>query len=276
MTGSESARASGESQGASGAEPAGTVPTSAGAAVPATSGPLRFEALVDRAKTDSARRWNTGFIVTGGLLVAVAAAGIAALVVTGFGSWFTIALVAVFGVAAVGMIVTSVLRGRILRVLAGPGAVACRVTDTGVTLANSPEIAWGELVFVGVLNDRPRTNRLKNVPVYGWAGRAALKAGNGTILCELAVRDGEALRARFTDPAGAKRVSLYGRFADGTRRGLIPLLLDAVLSEETTQAVVSVLFAEAAARGIPHSLHENAFAFTKWKGPQLDPAWPAL
>jgi hypothetical protein len=243
---------------------------------PAASGRVRFEAFVDRVKADSARRWNTGFIVTGALLAALAAAGIAVLIATGFGSWFTIALVAVFGVAAIGMILTSVTRGRMLRLLAGSDAVACRVTESGVTLANSPEIGWDELAFIGVLNDRPRTNRLRNVPVYGWAGRAALKAGNGTILCELGVRDGEALRRRFTDPAGAKRVSLYSRFADGARRGLIPLLLDSVLSEETTQAVVTTLFAEAAARGIPHALHENAFAFTKWKGPLLDPAWPAL
>lgn len=240
------------------------------------AGPVRFEALVDRAKADSARRWNRGFIVTGALLALLTAAGITALVATGFGSWFTIVLVAVFGVAALGMVWTSVTRARMLRLLAGQGAVACRVTDTGVTLANSPEITWDELVFIGVLNDRPRTNRLKAVPVYGWVGRLALKAGNGTILCELAVRDGEAVRARFGDAAAARRVSLYGRFADGTRRGLIPLLLDAVLSEETTQAVVSTLFAEASARGIPHALHEQAFGFTKWKGPQLDPAWPAI
>jgi hypothetical protein len=240
------------------------------------AGPVRFEALVDRVKADSARRWNAGFIVTGAVLATVAAAGIVALVVTGFGSWFTIVLVAVFGVAALGMVWTSVTRARMLRLLNGQGGVACRVTETGVTLATSPEIMWDELVFVGVLNDRPRTNRLKSVPVYGWIGRLALKAGNGTILCELAVRDGEALRARFNDGAAAKRVSLYGRYADGTRRGLIPLLLDAVLSEETTQAVVSTLFAEASARGIPHALHENAFGFTKWKGPQLDPAWPTV
>lgn len=247
-----------------------------GAGTPgAADRPVRFEALVDRAKAGTARRWNTGFIVTGSVLLALAIGGIVALVVTGFGSWFTIALVGVFGVAALGMIWTAATRGRMLRLLAGPDAVACRVTETGVTLANAPEIGWDELVFVGVLNDRPRTNRLRNVPVYGWAGRAALKAGNGTILCELAVRDGEGLRARFTDPAAAKRVSLYPRFPDGTRRGLIPLLLDAVLSEESTQAVVTTLFAEAAARGIPHSVHENAFGFTKWKGPQLDPTWPA-
>lgn len=255
-------------------EGAGIEPVDGGQEPRAAGAAVRFEALVDRAKADSAKRWNRGFILTGTLLLALAIGGIAALIITGFGSWFTVALVAVFGVAAAGMILTSVTRGRMLRLLAGPDAVACRVTGTGVTLANSPEIGWDELVFVGVLNDRPRTNRLKNVPVYGWAGRAALKAGNGTILCELAVRDGEGLRRRFTVPAGAKRVSLYGRYPDGTRRGLIPLLLDAVLSEETTQAVVTTLFAEAAARGIPHSLHENAFAFTKWKGPLLDPAWP--
>jgi len=245
-------------------------------ATPAAAGPgpASFEALVDRAKADSARRWNTGFILTGCVLAAAAVAVIAVMIATGFGSWFTILLVAVFGVAAAGMVLTSVTRGRMLRLLAGPGSVACRLTETGVSLANSPEIAWTDLVFIGVLNDRPRTNRLRSVPVYGWAGRAALKAGNGTILCELGVRDGAALRRRFTDAAGARRVSLYARFPDGSRRGLIPLLLDAVLSEETTQAVVTALFAEAAARGIPHALHENAFAFTKWKGPLLDPSWP--
>ncbi|MRG61346.1 hypothetical protein GE115_15930 [Agromyces sp. CFH 90414] len=236
--------------------------------------PARFQAVVDEAKTASARRWNAGFVATGAVVVVVAIAGIAAMVATGFGSWFTIALVGVFGALGVALTVTSVLRGRILRLLAADGAPACTVSDAGVALAGSPAIAWTEVVFIGVLNDRPRTSRLRSVPVFGWFGSLALKAGNGTILCEIAVRDGEALRAAFTDRAAAKRVGLYGRWPDGSRHGLLPLLLDSVLSEESTQAVVQVLFAEAQARGIPHALHESTFGFLKWKGPMLDPAWP--
>ena len=236
---------------------------------------VRFQALVDRTKADSARRWNTGLIIAGSLLVAAAAAGIAVMLATGFGSWFTIALVAVLGLLSISLIVTSVLRGRILRLLAGEGAVACSVSERGVALANSPFIPWSDVVFIGVLNDRPRTSRLRAVPVFGWFGSLVLKAGNGTVLCEIAVRDGEGLRAAFADRGAAKRVSLYGRWPDGLRRGLLPLLLDSVLSEETVQAVVRVLFAEAETRGIPHSMHESTFGFMKWKGPLLDPDWPA-
>lgn len=235
----------------------------------------RFLALVDPVKADSARRWNAGFITTGAVLVGTAIAGIAVMLATGFGSWFTIALVAVLGLLSVSLIVTSVLRARILRLLAGEGAVACSVTSSGVALANSPFIAWQDIVFIGVLNDRPRTSRLRAVPVFGWFGSLALKAGNGTVLCEIAVRDGEALRSGFGDGRAAKRVSLYGRWPDGLRRGLLPLLLDSVLSEETVQAVVRVLFAEAGARGIPHAMHESTFGYMKWKGPLLDPDWPA-
>ncbi|QAY73143.1 hypothetical protein ET445_07065 [Agromyces protaetiae] len=240
--------------------------------------PAAFRAFVDRAKADTARRWNTGLITVGGLAVVIAIAGIVALAVTGFGSWLTLALVAVFGVVGAGLLVTSVLRGRILRILAGDvdQAVACAVDDHGVALANSPVIPWDQVVFVGVLNDRPRTDRLRGIPIFNWGGRAALKAGNGTILCEIAVRDGEAFRAAFTDRSAAKRVGLYPRWPDGVRHGLLPLLLDSVLSEETTQAVVRVLFEQARARGIPHALFESSFAFLKWKGPLLDHDWPEL
>ncbi|GAA1844412.1 hypothetical protein [Agromyces salentinus] len=243
--------------------------------VDATPEQARFQALVDPAKAHSARRWNTGFILTGAVLVTAAVAAVIVMITTGFGSWFTIALVGVLGVLSISLIVTSVLRARILRLLAGDGAVACSVTEGGVALANSPFIPWSDVVFIGVLNDRPRTSRLRAVPVFGWFGSLALKAGNGTVLCEIAVRDGETLRTAFADRGAAKRVSLYGRWPDGLRRGLLPLLLDSVLSEQTVQAVVRVLFAEAEARGIPHSMHESTFGYMKWKGPLLDPDWPA-
>ncbi|GAA1516273.1 hypothetical protein BJ978_001774 [Agromyces terreus] len=236
--------------------------------------PSHFEALVDPVKAGSARRWNAGFIVTGSLLLAASAVGVAVMLATGFGSWFTVVLVAVLGVLSISLVVTSVLRGRILRLLTGSGAVACRIDDRGVVLANSPAIPWSEVVFVGVLNDRARTARLRAVPVFGWFGSLALKAGNGTILCEIAVRDGESLRAGIPDRGAARRISLYGRWPDGMRHGLLPLLLDSVLSEETSQAVVRALFSEAQARGIPFSMHESTFGFLKWKGPLLDPEWP--
>jgi len=238
-------------------------------------GPARFVAWPDPAKAASVPRWNRGFIVTGTALVALAAAGVVALVVTGFGSWFTIGLVVVFGLAACGLLVTSVFRGRMLRLVLAPGSPVLVVTGTGVATGGLPEIPWSELAFIGVLNDRPRTARLRAVPIFGQAGGLALKAGNGTVLCELGVRDGEALRRHMSDRGAASRIGLYGRWPDGARRGLVPVLLDAVLADEVAATAVQLLLAEASARGIPHALFEQALPFTAWKGPLLDPAWPS-
>ena len=240
-----------------------------------TGGPARYEVPLDLAKVATAGRWNSGFIVVGVLLFLASLAGVQAMIATAFGSWFTVTLAGVFAVASAGLVVTSVLRRRLLMLLVGDSSSACTITERGITLAGAPEIEWGDLVFVAVLNDRPRTNRLRSVPVYGWFGRLALKAGNGTVLCELAVRDGEALRRRCASQAAAKRITLYGRWPDGTRRGVLPLLLDAVLSEQSTHDVVRALFAAATDHGIPATLHESAFDSLKWKAPQLDPKWPA-
>lgn len=241
----------------------------------APAGPVRFVAQPDPVKAVSVPRWNRRFIVTGWALIGLAAAGVVALALTGFGSWFTIGLVVVFGLAACGLLVTSLLRGRMLRLLLAPGAPVLVVTDTGVSTAGLPEIPWSELAFVGVLNDRPRTARLRSVPIFGPAGGLALKAGNGTLLCELGVRDGEALRARMSDRGAASRVGLYGRWPDGARRGLVPLLMDAVLADEVAATAVQLLLGEASARGTPHALFEQALPFTAWKGPLLEPAWPS-
>ncbi|MFK4728704.1 hypothetical protein ROT00_03365 [Agromyces mediolanus] len=238
------------------------------------AGPVRFVAQPDRAKAASVPRWNRGFITTGAVLLGVAAAGVVALLATGFGSWFTIGLVVVFGLAAGGLLLTSVLRGRMLRLLLAPGAPVLVVTGTGISTGGLPEIPWSELAFIGVLNDRPRTARLRSVPIFGQAGGLALRAGNGTVLCELGVRDGEALRARTPDRGAASRIGLYGRWPDGARRGLVPLLMDAVLADDVAATAVQLLLAEASARGIPHALFEQALPFTAWKGPLLDPAWP--
>ncbi|WP_127794257.1 hypothetical protein [Agromyces sp. LHK192] len=236
--------------------------------------PAGYQALVDRDRVDSGRRWNRALIVAGCLVALLAALGVVALVGVGFGSWFTVGLVALLGVMGLGLAVTSVKRGRMLRLIAGDGPVALAITDRGVALADAPEIPWSDLVLVGVLDDRRRTGRLRTVPVLGWFGSAVMKAGSGAILCELGVLDGEAYRAAFADRRLAKRVGLYGRWPDGRRRGLLPLLLDPVMSADDVQAVVRSLSVQATSRGIPNSLHESAFAFVKWKGPLLDPGWP--
>ena len=238
------------------------------------TGPARFDVPLDHAKVQTAGRWNSGFIVVGVLLFLLCLVGIGAMIASGFGSWFTFTLVGVFAVASIGLVVTSALRRRMLLLLVGRGDSACTITDDGITLAGAPQIAWSDMVFVAVLNDRPRTNRLRSVPVFGWFGRLALKAGNGTILCEIAVRDGEALQRRFGDRAAARRVTLFGRWPDGTRRGVLPLLLDAVLSEASTQDVVRAIFAAASAHDLPMVLHESTFQHYKWKAPRLDPKWP--
>jgi uncharacterized membrane protein YhdT len=215
-----------------------------------------FEVRADATRVTAAARWNTGLMIAAALLLLAAAGGIVAMAVTGFGSWFTFALMAVFALLCVFVLVTARSRTRMLRLLTGQGG--------------DGELAWEELVFVCVTNDRARAARGGRVPVFGWAGRAAIKAGNGTILCELAVRDGEALRRRALTADAASRVTLYPRWPDGLRRGTVPLLLDAVYDELDTQAVVTMLFAQAKQRGIAHALFEQLPAAMRWKGPYLD------
>jgi len=230
-----------------------------------------FEVRADATRVTTAARWNTGLMIAAALLLLAAAGGIVAMAVTGFGSWFTFALMAVFALLCVFVLVTARSRTRMLRLLSGQGGDGVlRADHDGIRLPGLGEIAWEELVFVCVTNDRARAARGGRVPVFGWAGRAAIKAGNGTILCELAVRDGEALRRRALTADAASRVTLYPRWPDGLRRGTVPLLLDAVYDELDTQAVVTMLFAQAKQRGIAHALFEQLPAAMRWKGPYLD------
>lgn len=232
-----------------------------------TPEPSAFAVSVDRARVRTARRWNRG-LVTGAIVVLVAAvAGIAAMSVTGFGSWLTIGVACLLALLCVVVVLTARSRTRMLTLLTGGDGVL-RVDADGIRVPGLPVVAWADLVFVCVTNDRARTERMKRVPVYGWTGRAAIKAGNGTILCDLGVHDGEALRAA-AGPA-ARAVSLYPRWPDGRRRATVPLLLDAVLDEAATQAVVRVLFDQAKGRGIPHALFEQIAPAIAWKGGYLD------
>lgn len=228
-----------------------------------------FEVRCDPARVATARRWNAGLVAGALVLLAAAVAGLVAMLATGFGSWVTVLLIGLLGVLCVVVLWTARSRTRMLGLLThGDGVL--HADDAGIRLPGLGEIGWDELVFVCVTNDRARTERMKRVPFYGWAGRAAIKAGNGTILCELAVRDGAALRARAIDAAAASRVTLYPKWPDGMRRGTVPLLLDAVYDELDTQAVVKVLFAQAAQRGIPHALFEQLAPAMMFKGPYLD------
>lgn len=229
--------------------------------------PLTIAARAER--VERARRWNIGLVVCAIVLFAIAVAGLAIAFATGFGSWFTYGLLGLFALLCVVVVWTARSRTRMLRLLTLGDAVL-RIDDAGVRLPGLGEIAWSELVFVCITNDRARTERARRVPVYGWAGRAAIKAGNGTILCELAVRDGESLRSRASCHTTASRVTLYPRWKDGMRRGTVPLLLDAVYDELDTQAVVRVLFAYAQAHDIPHALFEQLPPAMMWKGPYLD------
>lgn len=241
---------------------------------PARSQPWRYEVPLDIAKVQTAGRWNSGFILAGVALLALCVLAVWALAASGVGSWFAFALVGVVAAASVGLVVSSVLRRRMLLLLVGRSTTACTITEHGITLAGAPEIAWGEIEFIAVLNDRPRTDRLRAIPLLGRLGELTLKAGNGTILCEIAVRDGESLRRRFDDRAAARRVTLYGRWPDGRRRGVLSLLLDAVLSETDTESTVRAVLAAASAHGILGAVHASTLANLRWKAPRLDPDWP--
>ncbi len=228
-----------------------------------------FEVRTDAARVARARRWNVGLVAAAVVLLVGALVGIVAMALTGFGSWLTSGLAAVFAMLCLAVMWTARSRVRMLRLLTtGDGVL--RADHAGIHLPGLATIAWDDLVFICVTNDRARVARQSRVPVFGWAGRAAIRAGNGTVLCELAVRDGEALRAQARDAAGASRVTLYPRWPDGHRRGVVPLLLDAVFDELDTQAVVTMLFGVAKQRRLAHALFEELPAALRWKGPYLD------
>ncbi|MDQ0893253.1 hypothetical protein [Agromyces ramosus] len=241
---------------------------------PARSQPWRYEVALDVDKVHTAGRWNSGFILVGIGLLAICVSAIWTIAATGVGSWIPYVFVGVVAAASAGLVVSSVLRRRMLLLLVGRSASACTITEHGITLAGAPEIAWGEIEFIAVLNDRPRTDRLRAIPLLGRLGELTLKAGNGSILCEIAVRDGESLRRRFDDRAAARRVTLYGRWPDGRRRGVLSLLLDAVLSETDTETTVRAALAAASAHAIPSTVHASTLANLRWKAPRLDPDWP--
>ena len=234
----------------------------------------RFDAPLDATRVQTAGRWNSRLILFGIMLAAASVVAAWSAVATGWGNWFTTTIIVIAAVASVSLVVSSLIRRRMLLLLVGGSGTACSITESGITLAGAPEIAWDEIEFIAILNDRPRTDRLRAVPLLGRLGELTIKAGSGTILCEVAVHDGEALRRRFGDHAAARRVTLYGRWPDNSRRGVLPLLLDAVLSEAATEAAISAILSSAAEHGVPSEVHESTVANLRWKAPRLDPDWP--
>ncbi|WP_394552979.1 hypothetical protein ACDF64_01310 [Agromyces sp. MMS24-JH15] len=231
-----------------------------------------YRAPVDRARVERARRWNTGIIVASAVLGAALVVGVVTTLLEGM--WWVVTVLAVIGVAAcVVSVVVAVQRGRAHRLLVAADGIAFEVTDAGVRMGGAPLIPWTEVVFVGVLDDRGRSDRLRSIPVWGAFAVAALHAGSGTLLCELGVRDGVALKRAFGTAPGAERVSLWDEH-DGARRGLIPMLLDAVLDDGTAQQSAQVLMDAAARRGIPTARFTGVFDYFDWKNPMLDRKWP--
>ncbi|UOE42636.1 hypothetical protein [Agromyces larvae] len=233
---------------------------------------IGYEAHVDRARVARAKRWN-GWILA---VSAIFAAGLVVVSVMMFvdDGWPIGILAALGALAAVLSVVAAVQRGRAQRLLtAGGEGLALAVSDDGVRMAGAPLIPWSEIVFVGVLDDRSRSARMARLPLSGVLAGAALKAGSGTLLCELGVRDGTALKQAFAGAPGSERVSLWDPF-DGVRRGLIPMLLDAVLDDGTAQQSAQVLMDAAARRGIPTARFTGIFDYFSWKNPMLDHKWP--
>ncbi|MFC9559253.1 hypothetical protein [Agromyces sp. NPDC056965] len=234
----------------------------------------RFDAPLDLARVQSAGLWNSRLILVGALIAAASVLAAWGAVATGWGNWFTTTVIVIAAAASVSLVISSLIRRRMLLLLVGGSGTACSIAESGITLAGAPEIAWGDLEFIAILNDRPRTDRLRGVPLFGRLGELTIKAGSGTILCEIAVHDGEALRRRFPSGAAARRVTLYGRWPDGSRRGVLPLLLDAVLSEPATEAAVAAILSAATEHGVPTAMHDSTVANLRWKAPRLDPEWP--
>lgn len=233
----------------------------------------RYVARVDRAKTEGVSRWNARMLVVSGIVGALLASGLVVAVVTDMG-WFTIAIASLGVLACLASVVLAVRRRRAVALLVADDDIAMIVDDAGVRLAGAPLIPWDDIVFVGVLDDRERTGRLQRLPLSGALARATVRAGSPTLLCEVGVRDGAKLRRAFAGAPGADRVTLFDAF-EGTRRGLIPLMLDAVVDDATSHQAAQVLIREAERRGIPARSFSRVFAYFEWKGPMIDRKWPA-
>lgn len=215
------------------------------------------------------RRWNRGIVIAASAL----GVGIFALLV-----WFAVlgrATVVTWVLLAltIGM-VSAVLfttrnRMRMLGLLAGGDGVL-RIDDAGIHAPGLPPIAWTEIIFTWAVDDRQRAERTKRVPVFGWGTRAVLRAGGGTILGTIGVRDGEGLRQRTTDRGAARTITLYARQSDGLRRAAVSLLLDAVFDELDTEAVVAVLGRYAEATGLPFATFVRPADAIVWQMPLLD------
>jgi hypothetical protein len=232
----------------------------------------RYVAHVDRSKTEGVRRWNLRILVVSGIVGGLLAGGLIVAVVTDMG-WFTIVIASLGVLACLVSVVLAVRRRRAVTLLVAGDEVAMTVDDAGVRLAGAPLIPWHDIVFVGVLDDRERTGRLQRLPLSGALARATVRAGSPTMLCEIGVRDGIGLRSAFAGAPGADRVTLFDAF-EGTRRGLIPLMLDAVVDDATAHQAAQVLIREAERRGIPARSFAKVFAYFEWKGPMIDRKWP--
>jgi len=233
----------------------------------------RYVAHVDRTKTDRVRRWNSGMLIVSCIAGVLIAGGLAVAIATGMG-WFTITIASVGVVACTISAVLAVRRRRAVALLAAGDDLALVVDDAGVRLAGTPLIAWEEIVFIGVLDDRERSGRLQRLPLSGPLARATVRAGSPTMLCEIGVRDGIGLKHSFNGAPGADRVTIFDAF-DGVRRGLVPLMLDAVLDEATAHQAGQVLIREGERRGIPARSFVKVFTYFGWKGPMIDRKWPA-
>lgn len=215
------------------------------------------------------RRWNRGILITASavgvgmiaLLVWFAAIGRATVV-----TWVLLALV----VAVVGAVLATTRNRMRMQRLLSSGDGVLRIDDAGIHAPGLPPIAWTEIIFTWAVDDRQRAERTKRVPVFGWGTRAVLRAGGGTILGTIGVRDGDSLRRRCTDRGAARTITLYARQSDGLRRAAVSLLLDAVFDELDTEAVVAVLGRYAEATGLPFATFVRPADAIVWQMPLLD------
>ncbi|WP_136708462.1 hypothetical protein [Agromyces sp. H66] len=231
-----------------------------------------YLARLDHTKTDVARRVNAVMSAVSLGVAALLAGGLIVAVSSGMGA-ITIVIASLGLVAGAVVAVLTGRRRRALRLLVGGDDIALRIDRDGIRLAGAPPIAWDAVVFVGVLDDRERTGRLRRLPLSGALARATVRAGSPTLLCEIGVRDGVEFRHAFGGAGGADRVTLFDEF-DGSRRGLIPLMLDAVMDDATAHQSAQVLVREAERRGIPARAFNRVFEYFDWKGPMIDRRWP--
>ncbi|QAY72458.1 hypothetical protein ET445_02975 [Agromyces protaetiae] len=232
----------------------------------------RIEFPVDRVLVDRRSLVATLVGVAFAVGAAIGAVGFAALVITGFGTWFTAALVGGFTVVWAYGVHLMFERGRYARALGDAGYVLA-ISDTGLSAAGSGEVAWRDIQYLAVQDVRAANDRRLRTARWRSVGGLAQQTGAGGVVVWVGVRDAESLRRPPMPAVIARKVSRYGSRRAAVRTGDLSVIVDAVRDDrEATDRLVGALRDAAELHGVRLLEPGGIWGFTQARLAILEPA----